>query len=126
MIYFGMSMHVCMHHSVLCRQPETPKDSFEDAFKDFVKRVLKSDAVQRIIVRRSNVWEDSLKQFTKLQGLSYNKNIKVTFVGEPAVDSGGPRREYFTLLIRAIATNNSLFEGDTDRRFPRVNVSALI
>ena len=108
MIYFGMSMHVCMHHSVLCRQPETPKDSFEDAFKDFVKRVLKSDAVQRIIVRRSNVWEDSLKQFTKLQGLSYNKNIKVTFVGEPAVDSGGPRREYFTLLIRAIATNNYL------------------
>ena len=86
--------------------------------------MVKSDAVQRIIVRRSNVWEDSLKQFIK--GLSYNKTIKVTFVGEPAVDSGGPRREYFTLLIRAIAMNNSLFEGDTDRRLPRINVSALI
>ena len=84
--------------------------------------VVKSDAVQRIIVRRSNLWEDSLKQFIK--GLSYNKTIKVTFVGEPAVDSGGPRREYFTLLIRAIAMNNSLFEGDTDRRLPRINVSA--
>lgn len=86
--------------------------------------MVKSDAVQRIIVRRTNVWDDSLKQFGK--GLSYNKTLKVTFIGEPAVDSGGPRREYFTLLIRAIVANNSLFEGDANQRVPRVNVAALV
>ena len=28
------------------------------------------------------------------------KHLKVTFVGEPAVDAGGPLREYFHLLLR--------------------------
>ena len=128
MISFGMGMqHASMHANLCtCTMQMTRDSTFEDAFKGFVKEVLKSDAVQRIIVHHSNLWEDSLKQFIKLQGLSCNKTIKVTFVGEPAIDSKGPHREYFTLLIRAIAMNNSLFEGDTDQRLPRVNVSAFI
>ena len=82
---------------------------FEDAFRAFTKKVLKSD-VQRLVVRRSNIWEDSLKQF--MRGLSCDKTLKITFIGESALDAGGPRREFFTLLMRAIATNNMFFEGD--------------
>eukprot|EP00731_Ephydatia_muelleri_P036878 Em0344g1a len=43
-------------------QPElqSPRIMFEDAFRAFTKKVLKSD-VQRLVVRRSNIWEDSFK-----------------------------------------------------------------
>ena len=37
------------------------------------------------------------------------KHLKVTFIGEPAVDAGGPLREYFHLLLRELAENSSLF-----------------
>ena len=48
-------------------------------------------------IRRKNVWEDSL---TKLERAKEDecKPIKVQFIGEPAVDQGGPSREYFGLI----------------------------
>ena len=27
------------------------------------------------------------------------QTLKVTFIGEPAIDNGGPRREFFTSLL---------------------------
>ena len=53
---------------------------------------------QRIIIRRKHVWEDALHQLKC--GFDVHKHPKVTFVGEPAVDDGGPRREFFHLLIQ--------------------------
>ena len=55
-----------------------------------------------------------------------NKQFKVTFIGEPAVDLGGPLREYFTIMMRAIAKNSSLFEGIEGQRMLRSNVSAVL
>ena len=49
----------------------------------------------RLHIRRKKVWNDFLElrhsKWFKLQ----NK-WKVTFVGETAIDNGGPRREFFT------------------------------
>lgn len=39
----------------------------------------------------------------------------MTFVGEWAIDHGGPRREFFRLL--AIDAKNRLFRGHSDRMF---------
>ena len=52
----------------------------------------------RITVRRNYTLEDT---FHKLRsGLSLSRHLKVTFVGEPAVDAGGPSRESFHILCR--------------------------
>ncbi len=48
--------------------------------------------------------------------LSLTKHLKVTFVGEPAVDAGGPLREFFHYILLEIAENDSLLSGsDTTR-----------
>ena len=63
---------------------------------------------QRINVRRSALFHDAFRAFTKLTF----KMLKVCFIGEPAtVDDGGPRREFFSLLIKDIFSISGLFQG---------------
>ena len=52
--------------------------------------------------------------------------LVVTFKEEPAVDAGGPRREYFTLLLKHISTDFQLFEGSAGHLLPTHNLPALI
>ena len=61
-----------------------------------MKSVLESTAItNRISVRRSSVFSDYMacrkKKWFKPKG-----TLKVTFIGEPAIDDGGPKREFFT------------------------------
>ena len=51
--------------------------------------------------------------------------MQVTFVGEEAVDEGGPLREYLRLLMHDIASNNALFCGPEDYRTVAHNTLAL-
>lgn len=74
------------------------------------------DQYTRIVVRRKHLWADALSQF---KNLNERKYVRVTFVGEPAVDEGGPLREFFHLLLYEIAKKNMLFSGDDDKRVPR-------
>ncbi len=47
------------------------------------------------------------------------------FIGESAVDDGGPRREYFKLLLHCIATKSGLFQGWPGHVMPVHNLEAL-
>ena len=76
----------------------------------------------RIVIRRKQLWKDSVAQF---QSVNENKYIRVTFVGEPGEDEGGPLREFFHLLVNEIAKKNVLFRGDGNRRVPRHCVGEL-
>ena len=78
---------------------------------------------QRIIVRRKHLWEDALSRFQS--GINFHKHIRITFIGEPAVDEGGPLREFLRLLLGNIERNNSLFEGCENCRVPKPNMRAL-
>ena len=78
---------------------------------------------QRLIVRRKHVFEDALHRYKS--GLELTKYLKVTFVGEPAADEGGPLREFFYLLVQSISKNNSLFCGEEGNRVPQVNAVEL-
>ncbi len=78
----------------------------------------------RITIRRKFVLQDTLHQFRI--GLDIAKHLKVVFVGEPAVDDGGPLREYLYLLMKAVAQNNTLLAGPDDNRVPRHNVVELL
>lgn len=91
------------------------------------RRVMTSEDdedVQRIHVRRSHIYDDSVRQFVK-DSFNVSKFLKVKFIGESAVDDGGPRREYFQLLTKSIATNSALFQGWPDHVIPVHNLEAL-
>lgn len=81
------------------------------------------DYTYRVKVRRKHVWEDALHQFK--HKILPSHHIRVTFLGEPAVDAGGPLREFFCLLMSAIGRNNSLFCGEMSSRIPTHNVLEL-
>ena len=63
--------------------------------------------------------------FALRRGIDEMKHIRVRFVAEPAVDEGGPRREFFMLLMNAIANSSSLLQGSPNRRVLRHNTSAF-
>lgn len=73
------------------------------------------DESQRMVVRRRHVWEDALNRFEA--GIKENKYIKVTFVGEPAVDQGG---SFFTFCW---ATSHAMFCGSENSRVPVHNMT---
>ena len=77
----------------------------------------------RIIVQRRHVLEDTLYQLRS--GLDVSKHFKVTFVGEPAVDSGGPMHGYLHLLMSSIAKSHLFFHGEETRRVPAYNLVEL-
>ena len=74
----------------------------------------------RVIVRRSNILQDSLHLLRN--GLDIKKYLRVN---EPAVDEGGPLRDFFRLLLSAIGNNKSLFCGPDDSRMPNHHVGEL-
>ena len=55
----------------------------------------------RIKVRRQAVWEDTRIKLIHVQDEDLRKPVKVQFIGEPAVDNGGPSWEFFTLMNAA-------------------------
>ena len=54
-----------------------------------------SEKEVRVNIRRKHIWSD-FKQARKKFNLVPSNKIKVVFLGEPAVDEGGPRREFFS------------------------------
>ena len=55
--------------------------------------------INRISIRRRYAYQDYLDAVARQKMRKrFNKNgmLKVTFIGEPAVDDGGPRREFFS------------------------------
>ena len=79
-------------------------------------------SVYRLKIRRKRVYEDAMTAF--MHGFPLNKRFSVTFIGELAVDTGGPLREFLHILVMEIANKNNLFEGN-DGRVPRPNVLEL-
>ena len=83
-----------------------------------------SEDVRRVAVRRKHILQDTLDTLKRIPWKA-TKYIKVTFVGEPGVDDGGPRREFFRLLLESIGRNNMYFQGAVRRRIPSCNALAL-
>ena len=73
-------------------------------------RVVVKEPPQRINVRRQLLPHDAFRQF-KRASFDPTKLLRVTFVGESAVDDGGPRREFFRLLLADLFTTCGFFTG---------------
>ena len=79
--------------------------------------------MQLLHIRRSHVLSDALRQFSKTS-FDVSKIIKVRFIGEEAVDTGGPQREFFYLVLREMF-RSSLFQGYPSHTVPLHNVEAV-
>ena len=77
----------------------------------------------RITVRRYNIWKDSLVALGRK--FDERKPIQITFLGESGIDDGGPRREFFMLLLKSIANNSAVLSGPLNRRILQHNTAAL-
>ena len=58
----------------------------------------------RMKVRRKQAWKDVKLKLSRCNTSQLQQQIKVQFVGEPAVDEGGPRRELFCIVDRLVST----------------------
>lgn len=87
-------------------------------------RVIRKDEHQRINVRRQYLLKDALAAFQR-QSFDASRILRVCFVGEAAVDTGGPRREFLQLMMVELLSDASLFEGYPSSVIPAHNVLAM-
>ena len=62
-----------------------------------------TDGRLEIIVNRKLFFEQTKKQLLKLHSFEFYRRAKVTFLGEVAVDAGGPKRELFRMMTNYIS-----------------------
>jgi hypothetical protein len=75
--------------------------TLQDILNEKKREELKGEEFLRLKIRRHAVWEDVLFKWKRIQPEDITKPIKVQFIGEPAVDHGGPLREFFSLINSA-------------------------
>lgn len=80
--------------------------------------------VNRVTVRRKHIWRDAIRALSQ-PTFDPCRRVQVTFVGEEAVDGGGPSREFFALALQELAEDGSIFQGSQHNRFFLHNVQAL-
>ena len=80
--------------------------------------------IRRVTIRRKSILQDTLTTLRQ-KPWKASKHIQVTFIGEPGVDDGGPRREYFRLLLDGTGRHNTYFKGSLGRRLPLHNTLAV-
>ena len=62
-------------------------------------------------VRHSAIFDDTVQELCF--GYTDRNHFLVTFVGDAAVDEGGPRREYFMLLMGVLKEKLAVAEQET-------------
>lgn len=116
--------------------------SLPDAIQK-LQRSINMDSPLVLEVRRSHIVKDALREARKLKFtttklakvsvcivmickddmIAENLFSQIRFVGEGAVDHGGPRREFFRLL--AINAKEIMFMGPPTTKFFATNVAAI-
>ena len=75
-------------------------------------------------IRRTHLLQDSF-EFLEAHEDDLKKAIRVEFVGEPGIDVGGLRKEWFLLLIRELFnTSRELFNEDENSRYCWFNINS--
>jgi E3 ubiquitin-protein ligase HECTD2 len=89
-----------------------------EAYFDQVVRQRVMDGQFHLRIRRECIVDDSLRQISEAVGTGQEelkKGLRVHFTGEEGVDAGGPRKEWFLVLVRDIFDpNHGMFVYDED------------
>ena len=109
----------------LCSQRHhPPTEEVHHLLQQHFSRAIQTNEYQRINIRRQFLLQDATKQFQR-KSFDVSKLIRVQFLGEAAIDTGGPRREFLQLLLVDLLTKSGLFEGYPSSATPMHNVLAL-
>jgi hypothetical protein len=73
----------------------------------------------KIVVRRHSLLNDSLEAVMSLSRDDMRKKWRVEFLGEPAIDAGGPTREFFQLLTGMYTNPIRPIDRSNRSRLPR-------
>jgi len=68
--------------------------------KIFTSLETPTDPFLIIKVNRDNIIQDTLSQLAKEEPYAYKKPLRIVFIGESGVDEGGPRKEFFQMVIK--------------------------
>lgn len=89
-----------------------------EAYFDQVIRQRAIDGHFTLRIRRECMVDDSLRQISSAVGAGQEelkKGLRVQFTGEEGVDAGGPRKEWFLMLVRDIFDpNHGMFSYDDE------------
>ena len=75
------------------------QQSLCEKLKELFQKCSNSGKKIRLKVRRSCLWEDTLAKIKRINHDCLNGIVIVQFIGEPAVDEGGPRKEFFSWFL---------------------------
>ena len=70
------------------------------------------------------MWQDACRAFSA-STFNVARGIRVKFIGESGVDGGGPRREFYRLLVEAVCSISGLLEGSDGNKIPLHKCAAL-
>ena len=99
--------------------------TLEDVIRQHRSEVFREDdeTPHRIIIRRDQLLKDALDGVCGSRVEQHQ--LRITFHGEPGIDDGGLKREFFTLALQKVASNTSLMDGKESRRMLRHNTIAV-
>nr|XP_055049467.1 uncharacterized protein LOC129434869 [Misgurnus anguillicaudatus] len=106
------------------------KEEIASLLQAHSERVITS-GTRQIYISRANVWTTALRVFKRHSFAESCDKLYVTFTSdehdavEDAADLGGPRREFFRLLVKAIFQDSGAFEGTPNGCTPRLNMLHL-
>lgn len=91
------------------------------------QKILKTDDEYKMKIDEDDLIADAIAMY-KMEKFSLKQPIRVVFSGQPAVDAGGVRRQFFfdTLEKFAFSKDLNLFDGLPTRLHPRPNPQALL
>ena len=94
------------------------KEEITGVLKAHSEKVV-TTACRPIYISRGNVWTSALRQFSRRRFAESTDMLYVSFASdenttEDAEDLGGPRREFFRLLVKAIYKESGAFEGNVN------------
>ena len=87
----------------------------KEHFRQYFDLIDLEQAVNNIHIRRNHMWHDALRAISK-STFDPLLPVRVTFIGEPAVDDGGPCREFFSLALMKMSEDATIFQGPPECR----------
>jgi len=75
-----------------------------------------------LVVNEDTLFEDCFAYY-KSPEFDPNKPLRIRFENQPAIDAGGPRRQFFTAGSHQII--DRLFEGNPGNMLPKINANTM-
>ncbi|XP_055009244.1 G2/M phase-specific E3 ubiquitin-protein ligase-like isoform X1 [Boleophthalmus pectinirostris] len=107
------------HIDYPAEHPQVLNLTAEDIVSDLASKITNT-SYSRFNINRANIWDGAIRGF-KRPSYDPSHEILVKFTddegrAEDAVDTGGPKREFLTLLMDCLRSRR-IFDGPDDRKF---------